>query len=55
MSPLLLAATSLAFDHPTTGERMKFEAPPPKEILALFPDASKGQGSATEDAEDTEN
>ena len=52
VSPLMLAATSLAFDHPTTGERMKFEAPPPKEILALFPDAKNG--FATDDAEDTE-
>jgi 23S rRNA pseudouridine1911/1915/1917 synthase len=42
VSPLLLAATSLAFDHPTTGERMKFVIDPPKEILAIFPDAAKG-------------
>jgi 23S rRNA pseudouridine1911/1915/1917 synthase len=55
VSPLLLAATSLAFDHPTTGERMKFKAPLPKEILALFPDAAKGEGSTAEEAEETEN
>jgi 23S rRNA pseudouridine1911/1915/1917 synthase len=42
VSPLLLAATSLAFDHPTSGERMKFEIDPPKEILAIFPEAAKG-------------
>ena len=34
---LLLAATSLAFDHPRTGERVKFEVDPPKEITAIFP------------------
>ena len=38
---LLLAATSLAFDHPRTGERMTFEVDPPKEITALFPAGGK--------------
>jgi 23S rRNA pseudouridine1911/1915/1917 synthase len=37
VSPLLLAATGLSFDHPRTGERMKFEIDPPEEVLALFP------------------
>jgi 23S rRNA pseudouridine1911/1915/1917 synthase len=37
VSPLLLAATGLAFDHPRTGERMKFEINPPEEVTALFP------------------
>jgi len=37
VSPLLLAATGLAFDHPHTGERMKFEIDPPDEVIALFP------------------
>jgi hypothetical protein len=34
---------------------MKFKAPLPKEILALFPDAAKGEGSTAEEAEETEN
>jgi 23S rRNA-/tRNA-specific pseudouridylate synthase len=41
VSPLLLAATALAFDHPATGERMRFEIEPPEAILAIFPDAPK--------------
>ena len=34
---LLLAATTLAFDHPRTKERLRFEIKPPKEITSLFP------------------
>jgi 23S rRNA pseudouridine1911/1915/1917 synthase len=37
VSPLLLAATTLSFDHPRSGERMTFQVDPPKEITALFP------------------
>jgi 23S rRNA pseudouridine1911/1915/1917 synthase len=37
VSPLLLAATGLSFDHPQSGERMKFAIDPPDEVLALFP------------------
>jgi hypothetical protein len=29
---LLLCAVKLAFDHPSTGQRMIFEIPPPIEI-----------------------
>lgn len=35
-SPLLLAATKLAFDHPRTGKRMTFEIPPSPEVRKLF-------------------
>jgi 23S rRNA pseudouridine1911/1915/1917 synthase len=31
-----LHALRLAFDHPTTGERMEFEAPPPDDLSGLF-------------------
>jgi 23S rRNA pseudouridine1911/1915/1917 synthase len=34
---LMLAATTLAFDHPKTGQRLRFEIKPPREIAALFP------------------
>jgi 23S rRNA pseudouridine1911/1915/1917 synthase len=34
---LLLAATTLAFDHPRTGSRMTFEVPPPEEIQKAIP------------------
>jgi len=33
---LLLAATELAFEHPTTRERLKFTIKPPKEVNTLF-------------------
>jgi 23S rRNA-/tRNA-specific pseudouridylate synthase len=35
---LLLAATTLAFAHPRTGQRLTFAIEPPKEIQSLFPD-----------------
>jgi 23S rRNA pseudouridine1911/1915/1917 synthase len=38
VSPLLLAATELSFDHPTTGERMTFRMDTPPAILAIFPE-----------------
>jgi len=38
---LLLAATELAFEHPTTKARMKFQIKPPKEVNALFAEAAK--------------
>ncbi len=41
VSPLLLAATALAFDHPATGERMRFEIEAPEGIRAMFPEACK--------------
>jgi hypothetical protein len=44
----MLAATLLAFDHPTTGERLKFEIAPPPEILALFP-LEEGAGVQDDD------
>ena len=50
VSPLMLAATLLAFDHPTTGERLKFEIAPPPEILALFP-LEGGAGAQENQAE----
>ena len=31
-----LHALRLEFDHPTTGERMEFEAPPPEDLSGLF-------------------
>jgi 23S rRNA pseudouridine1911/1915/1917 synthase len=34
---LLLAATTLAFEHPKTRERLRFEIKPPKEVTSLFP------------------
>ncbi len=37
---LLLAATTLAFDHPRTDKRLSFEVKPPKEITKLFPSPS---------------
>jgi 23S rRNA pseudouridine1911/1915/1917 synthase len=37
---LLLAATTLAFDHPRTGQRRRFEVKSPKEITRLFPSTS---------------
>ena len=39
---LLLAATSLSFDHPRTGVRLTFSCPPPRPIRALFPDSGIG-------------
>jgi 23S rRNA pseudouridine1911/1915/1917 synthase len=36
-SKLLLCATTLAFNHPRTGQRMTFQIPPPDEIRKLFP------------------
>jgi 23S rRNA pseudouridine1911/1915/1917 synthase len=36
---LMLAATILEFDHPKTGQRVRFEIKPPREIAALFPSA----------------
>mgnify|MGYP000126746999 CR=1 FL=1 len=39
-SRLLLAATSLAFDHPRTGKRLTFTIAPPVEIARLFPEAT---------------
>ena len=36
-SRLLLCATTLAFDHPRTNERLTFQIPPPEEIQKLFP------------------
>lgn len=33
--PLMLAATTLVLTHPRTGERLKFDAPPPEEMRAL--------------------
>jgi RluA family pseudouridine synthase len=36
MSRTTLHAHSLEFDHPVTGERMKFEAEPPKDFRALL-------------------
>ena len=33
---LMLAATELAFDHPTTGKRMRFELPLPREMTAML-------------------
>jgi 23S rRNA pseudouridine1911/1915/1917 synthase len=53
VSPLLLAATSLAFDHPRTGERMKFEIEVPEAIRKVFADAGedvKGQSSTVKGA-----
>jgi 23S rRNA pseudouridine1911/1915/1917 synthase len=41
VSPLLLAATGLSFDHPRTGERIKFEIDPPEGVLKLFPPEEK--------------
>lgn len=41
VSPLLLAATGLSFEHPRTGERMQFEIDPPDEVLKLFPPEEK--------------
>lgn len=35
-SRLMLHAYTLAFDHPGTGERMRFIAPPPAEYLSVF-------------------
>jgi 23S rRNA pseudouridine1911/1915/1917 synthase len=47
VSPLLLTATSLAFDHPATGERIKFETEPAAEIQAMFPaDPKAGDAKA---------
>lgn len=37
-SVLLLAATSLAFDHPRSGVRLTFTCLPPRQIRALFPE-----------------
>jgi 23S rRNA pseudouridine1911/1915/1917 synthase len=37
VSPLLLAATELSFDHPATNERMTFRMDTPAEILEIFP------------------
>ena len=39
---LMLAATTLAFDHPRTGERLRFDIKPPKETAALFPSPPPG-------------
>jgi 23S rRNA pseudouridine1911/1915/1917 synthase len=33
---LLLHATTLAFDHPVTGERLAFESPLPDDYLAVL-------------------
>jgi len=43
---LLLAATSLSFDHPRTGVRLTFSCPPPRQIRALFPDHVTGPAVA---------
>ena len=40
---LMLAATKLAFTHPRTGERLRFEIPPPPEMRAMMEgDSHKG-------------
>jgi 23S rRNA pseudouridine1911/1915/1917 synthase len=37
-SRLMLAATELAFDHPDTGKRTRFELPLPREMAAILRD-----------------
>jgi 23S rRNA pseudouridine1911/1915/1917 synthase len=51
VSPLMLAATLLAFDHPRTGERLKFEIDPPEAILELFPPEQGGEAKGDEEGE----
>jgi 23S rRNA pseudouridine1911/1915/1917 synthase len=52
VSPLLLAATTLAFDHPATGERLTFTIDPPREIRALFPEYPFTPATEEHDVED---